>query len=507
MNWKKEKMKINNKKNNMMIDFYELTMGQAYFNEGVKDTRVCFDCFFRKNRDKAAFSLLGNTESIINFIKDFKFSKEEIDYLRSLHIFSEDYLNYLSTMKFTGDVYAVEDGSVTLPNEPDITIVAPIIEAQVIETKLLTLFNFSSLITSKASRIVRAAEGHTVMEFGSRRAHGDAAANLGALDAYVAGAAGTACTMTGMEFGVPVLGTMAHSFIQMFDSEYEAFKAYAKAFPNNATFLVDTYDTLGSGIPNAIKVTKEVLEPMGKTLAGIRIDSGDLAYLSKQARKMLDKAGLKDAKICISNSLDEYLIQDLLDQGAPIDSFGVGENLITAKSDPVFGGVYKLVAVEKDGKWIPKIKISDDIDKITNPGFKDIVRLYDKDGKMITDLVQMFDEPLPSGEIKLRDPKSTWRYTTLRDYTPVRIKKKMIENGEIIHKFKTLEGKRQHLQDELDTLKEENLRLTNAQTIQISLSPKLASIKEKLLEEHNRGRRHDSGNEIIDLDFDEDFKG
>ena len=300
--------------------------------------------------------------------------------------------------------------------------------------------------------------------------------------------------MTGMEFGVPVLGTMAHSFIQMFDSEYEAFKAYAKAFPNNATFLVDTYDTLGSGIPNAIKVTKEVLEPMGKTLAGIRIDSGDLAYLSKQARKMLDKAGLKDAKICISNSLDEYLIQDLLDQGAPIDSFGVGENLITAKSDPVFGGVYKLVAVEKEGKWIPKIKISDDIDKITNPGFKDIIRLYDKDGKMITDLVQMVDEPLPSSEIKLRDPKSTWRYTTLKDYTPVRIKKKMIENGEIIHKFKTLEGKRQHLQDELDTLKEENLRLTNAQTIQISLSPKLASIKEKLLEEHNRGRHHDSGN-------------
>ena len=364
-----------NKENNMLIDFYELTMGQAYFNQGMKDKKACFDEFYRRNPDKAAFSLVGGIEDAIRFLQDFKFSKEEILYLRSLNCFTDDYLDYLAQMRFTGDVYAVEDGTAVFPNEPVLTIVAPIIEAQIIETKLLTYFNHSSLVTSKASRIARAAQGRPVMEFGTRRAHGRDAANIGALDAYIGGAVGTACTMTGMQYGIPVLGTMAHSFVQSFSNEYEAFKAYAKSFPNNATFLVDTYDTLESGIPNAIRVAKEVLEPMGKTLAGIRIDSGDLAKLSKQARRMLDKAGLTGAKICVSNSLDEYVITSLLEQGAPIDSFGVGENLITAKSEPVFGGVYKLVALEEYGKFMPKIKISDNIEKVTNPGFKDIVRL------------------------------------------------------------------------------------------------------------------------------------
>ncbi len=487
------------KKNNMLIDFYELTMGQAYFNQGMANTKVCFDEFYRRCPDKAAFSFAGNMESAIRFLSEFKFDKDEIEYLSSLNIFSKDYLEYLSNLRFTGDVYAVEDGTATFPNEPVLTVVAPIIEAQLVETKLLTLFNRSSLITSKASRIVRAAQGRPVMEFGTRRAHGLDAANDGAMDAYIAGAVGTACTMTGMQYGVPVLGTMAHSFIQSFDNEYDAFKAYAKSFPNNAIFLVDTYDTLKSGIPNAIKVAKEVLQPMGKNLAGIRIDSGDLAYLTKQARKMLDEAGLFDAKICVSNSLDEYLITDLLRQGAPIDSFGVGENLITAKSEPVFGGVYKLVAVEKEGEFVPKIKISDNIEKITNPGFKDIIRLYDKDGKIITDVVQLYDEPLPSGKIKLKDPGSTWKYTTVSDYTPVRLRKKMMENGKIIYNFKTLNQKREHLQAQLESLREENLRLTNAQTINISLSPRLHKLKEDLLQQHNKGLKTNTTSDVIDL--------
>ena len=489
-----------NKENNMLIDFYELTMGQAYFNQGMKDKKACFDEFYRRNPDKAAFSLVGGIEDAIRFLQDFKFSKEEILYLRSLNCFTDDYLDYLAHMRFTGDVYAVEDGTAVFPNEPVLTIVAPIIEAQIIETKLLTYFNHSSLVTSKASRIARAAQGRPVMEFGTRRAHGRDAANIGALDAYIGGAVGTACTMTGMQYGIPVLGTMAHSFVQSFSNEYEAFKAYAKSFPNNATFLVDTYDTLESGIPNAIRVAKEVLEPMGKTLAGIRIDSGDLAKLSKQARRMLDKAGLTGAKICVSNSLDEYVITSLLEQGAPIDSFGVGENLITAKSEPVFGGVYKLVALEEYGKFMPKIKISDNIEKVTNPGFKDIVRLYDKDGKIITDMVQLQDEELPSGNIKLKDPASTWKYKTISEYTPVKIRKKMMENGKVIVDFKTPQEKRAYVQEELDSLREESLRLTNAQTISISLSPKLEVLKDRLLAEHNKGKRIEQNTEVFNLD-------
>ncbi len=485
------------KKNELLVDFYEYTMGQAIFNAGLQNKVVCFDEFYRRNPDKAAFSLAGNMEASVKFMANYKVSKEEIEYLRSLNLFTEDYLEYLSTMRFTGDVYSVEDGTALLPNEPVMTVVAPMIEAIIFETRLLTIFNHTSLIASKANRIVRSANGKPVMEFGSRRAHGKDAANEGAYEAIVAGAAGTACTMTGMEYGVPVLGTMAHSFIQLFDDEYEAFKVYAKAFPKNSTFLVDTYDTLKSGIPNAIRVAKEVLEPMGETLAGIRIDSGDLAKLTKAARKMLDDAGLTNTKICVSNSLDEYIITDLLNQGAPIDSFGVGENLITAKSEPVFGGVYKLVAVKEDGKFMPRIKISGDIAKVTNPGFKDIVRLYDNEGKIITDLVQMFDEPLPSGKIQLRDPSSTWKYKTISEYTPVKIRHKMIENGKIVYDFKSVEEKRQHVKDEIASLREENLRLLNAQTISISLSLTLANTKKRLLEEHNS--KSDSSKESVDI--------
>ena len=435
----------------------------------------------------------------LNYLKNFSFSKEDIDYLRSLGTFQDDYLDYLSKVRFTGDVYAVSDGTVVLPNEPVITIKAPLIEAQLVETALLVLFNRSSLITSKASRIVRSAGGRGVMEFGTRRAQGGEAAVDGAVDVYEAGVIGTACALAGKLYNVPVLGTMAHSFVQSFDSEYEAFKAYAISFPDNATLLVDTYDTLRSGVPNAIRVAKEGLAPMGKTLAGIRIDSGDLAYLTKQARKMLDSAGLKDAKICVSNSLDENVISNLLNQGAPIDTFGVGENLITAKSNPVFGGVYKLVAIEKEGRLEPKIKISDNVEKVTNPGFKDIVRLYDENGKIITDVLTLFGEEVPSAPIKLKAPDAIWKSKIVSKFTAKHIREKMMENGKIIYSLKTAEEVRENVQRELDTLWEENKRLLNPQTFILNLSPALQKVKEDLLTEYSANKQ----NNIKTYDLDE----
>lgn len=488
--------------NNLMIDFYELTMGQGYFNKKTHEQTAYFDVFFRKCPDGASFVLANGVQACLEFLQNFHLEKNEVEYLKSLGQFSPEYIEYLRNVRFTGDVYGVPDGTVVFPNEPVMTIKAPLLEAQLVETALLVLFNRSSLITTKASRIVRAARGRSVMEFGSRRAQGMEAANEGAVDAYVAGAVGTACTMTGKQYGVPVLGTMAHSFVQSFDSEYEAFKAYAQTFPNNTTLLVDTYDTLGSGIPNAIRVSKEILEPMGKSLAGIRIDSGDLAYLTKCARKMLDNAGLKSAKICVSNSLDENLITDLLNQGAPIDSFGVGENMITAKSNPVFGGVYKLVAMQKERYIQPRIKISDNIEKITNPGFKDIVRLYDQNGKIITDLLTLFEEPLPTAPIKLKAPASTWKFKLVKDFTAKKIRVKMMEKGKIIYQMKSLKEKRAYVQEQLDTLWEENKRLTNPQTFIVSLSPKLEKMKEDLLYAHNRGKIEKKGavkGEVYDL--------
>lgn len=474
---------------NLVIDFYELTMGQGYFNNKIHEKTACFDLFFRKCPDSASFVIANGVQKCLNFLENFHFSKDDIDYLKSLGTFQDDYLDYLSKLKFTGEVYAVPDGTIVFPNEPVITIKAPLLQAQLIETALLILFNHSSLITTKASRIVRAAKGRGVMEFGTRRAQGSTAAVDGAADAYVAGAIGTACTLSGKLYGVPVLGTMAHSFVQSFDSEYEAFKAYALSFPDNATLLVDTYDTLRSGVPNAIKVAKEVLEPMGKTLAGIRIDSGDLAYLTKQARVMLDEAGLTKAKICVSNSLDESVISALLNQGAPIDTFGVGENLITAKSNPVFGGVYKLVAIEEDGTLVPRIKISDNIEKVTNPAFKDIIRLYDKNGKIITDILSLFGEKAPKAPIKLKDPDVSWKFKVVKDFTAKHIREKMMENGKIIYNLKTLDKVRANVQAELDTLWEENKRLLNPQTFIINLSPSLQKVKEELLEEYSTAKQ------------------
>lgn len=467
--------------NNLLMDFYELTMGQGYFNKKMTGKVAYFDLFFRKAPDGAPFVIANGVKKCAEYLENFKLSEEDIAYLESLGTFSKQYIEYLKTIKFSGDMWGIEDGTVVFANEPCLTIKAPIIEAQLVETALLLLFNRSSLITTKASRIVRSAKGRSVMEFGSRRAQGEEAATEGALDTYIAGATGTACTITGKLYKIPVLGTMAHSFVQSFDSEYEAFKAYAESFPDACTLLVDTYNTLESGIPNAIKVYENVLKPMGKKLAGIRIDSGDLAYLTKKTREMLDAHGLYDTKIVVSNSLDEYLITSLLNQGAPIDSFGVGENMITAKSNPVFGGVYKLVAMEKCGKIEPKIKISDNIEKTTNPHFKKIYRLYDQNNKIITDLVCVHDEEKPTGTIVLKDPDSPWITKTISNFKARELKVKMVENGKIIHNFKTIPQTRAYVQEELSTLWDEAKRLVNPHTYILNLSDKLTDIKNDLL--------------------------
>ena len=475
---------MNREFKNLLIDFYELTMGQGYFNKNVHNDMAYFDLFFRRVPDGGSFVIANGVKKCAEYLLQFNFSKSDIDYLKTLNLFSSDYLDYLSKIKFTGDMWAVEDGTVVFPNEPLITIKAPLIQAQLVETSLLLYFNRSSLITTKASRIVRSAKNRLVMEFGSRRAQGEEAAIDGALDAYIGGACGTACTETGKIYGVPVLGTMAHSFVQSFDTEFEAFKAYAESFPNACTLLVDTYNTLESGIPNVIKTYNEVLKPMGKTVQGIRIDSGDLAYLSKKARKMLDEAGLVNTKIVVSNSLDENVISSLLEQNAPIDIFGVGENMITSKSNPVFGGVYKLVAMEKDEKVIPKIKISDNIEKITNPHFKKIYRLYDKNNKIISDLLCVYDEEIPTKKLLLKHPENDWVTKEITDFKAVDIRKHIIKNGELIYKFNDIETTRKKVQNELDTLWEEALRLKNPHTYTLNLSNKLLEIKSSLLKKN-----------------------
>jgi len=482
--------------NNLLTDFYELTMGQAYFKSKVSNNIAVFDIFFRKCPDGGSFAIANGMADILDYLKNWTLTKEDIDYLKSLNQFTPDFLDEIENIKFTGDMWAVEDGTVVFPNEPVVTIKAPLLEAQLVETALLNMFNHSSLITTKASRIVRAAKGRPVMEFGTRRAQGENAAVQGAREAIIAGCKGTACTVAGKNYGIKVLGTMAHSFVQYFDTEYEAFKQYALAFPDDCSLLVDTYNTLKSGIPNAIRVHNEVLKPMGKSLKGIRIDSGDLAYLSKQAKAMLYNAGIKDAKIIISNALDEKVIESLLDQGAPIDSFGVGENLITAKSDPVFGGVYKLVAIEKEHKLIPKIKISDNPEKTTNPAFKKIFRFYDENGMFITDEIALFNETTPMGKHEFVHPEMPFRKKEITNFTVKDLKVKMIENGKQIYTVPTIANTAKHVQDELKTLWEEAQRLENPHKYYISLSKKLTALKNEMLfgnkEKDNQTNHHDS---------------
>lgn len=405
-------MNSKNENSAMLCDFYEFTMGNGYLKNNLHKKNVYFDVFFRNIPDDGGFAIAAGLQQVIEYIKDLHFDKEDIEYFRSKNMFSEDFLEYLADFKFTGDIYAVPEGTCIFPREPIMTIKAPAIEAQILETFILLTLNHQSLIATKANRIVRAAQGRPVLEFGSRRAQGADGAVKGARAAYIGGCAGTACTLTDELYQVPASGTMAHAWVQMFDSEYEAFKAYCEIYPHNAVLLVDTYNTLKSGVPNAIRVFKEMLVPQGITNFAIRLDSGDISYLSKQARKMLDEAGLTNCKIVASNALDEHLIRDLLMQGAKVDVFGVGERMITSKSAPVFGGVYKLVAIENEnGEITPKIKLSENISKITNPHFKKVYRLYDKEtGKAIADELCLYDETIDTTkEHTIFDPNATWK--------------------------------------------------------------------------------------------------
>ena len=468
----------------MLFDFYELTMGNGYFRNGYKDRITYFDLFFRQVPDGGGFAIVAGLEQVVEYITNLHFSEDDIAYLRSRGIFCDEFLDYLRTFRFTGDIWAVPEGTPVFPREPLITVRAPAIEAQLVETYLLLALNHQSLIATKANRIVRAAQGRTIMEFGSRRAQGADAAILGARAAYIAGCAGTACTISDQLYGVPALGTMAHSWVQMFDSEYEAFLTYCRTYPTNAVLLVDTYNTLQSGMPNAIRAFNEVLKPLGITKCGIRLDSGDMSYLTKKARKMLDDAGWTDCKISCSNSLDEYIIQDLLRQDACIDAFGVGERLITARSEPVFGGVYKLVAVEReDGEIIPKIKISENVTKITIPHFKKFYRFYDREnGKALADYLCLYDEtPDDTQPLTIFHPENTWKRKTLTNFRAENMMVHVFRNGELVYKLPTLEEIRSYCAEQLDTLWPEVKRFENPHGYYVDLSDRLWDIRHDLL--------------------------
>lgn len=470
----------------MLCDYYELTMGNGYFRNGMKDRLTYFDVFFRSIPDGGGFAIAAGLEQIINYIQNLHFTHEDIEYLRGKNSFDEGFLDYLANFHFSGDIYAVPEGTPVFPGEPVITVCAPAIEAQLVETYLLLAFNHQSMIATKANRIVQAAEGRVVLEFGSRRAQGPDGAIIGARAAFIGGCAGTACTLSDEMFGVPAGGTMAHSWVMMFDSEYEAFKTYCELYPNNATLLVDTYNTLKSGVPNAIRVFKELLVPKGITNFAIRLDSGDISYLSKKARKMLDEAGLQCCKITASNSLDEYLIRDLMMQGAQVDTFGVGERLITSKSSPVFGGVYKLVAVQHaDGTIVPKIKISENAAKITNPGFKKLLRYYDNaSGKAEADEICMWDEETPGGESHtIFDPNATWKTKTLSDYTVRELQVPIFRKGELVYEMPTLHEIQCYCRQQVETLWDEVKRFENPHTYYVDLSQKLWDTKHNLLEQ------------------------
>jgi len=472
----------------MLCDFYELTMSNGYFQHGYADRISYFDVFFRNVPDNGGFAIAAGLEQVVEYIQNLHFSEEDIAYLRGRKLFSEDFLNYLANFRFTGDIYAVPEGTPIFPREPILTVRAPAIQAQLIETYLLLALNHQSLIATKANRVVRAAQGRTVLEFGSRRAQGADGAVLGARAAYIGGCAGTACTISDQLFGVPAGGTMAHSWVQMFDTQYEAFKTYCEIYPDNPTLLVDTYNTLKRGIPDAIRAFNEVLRPRGLTKCGIRLDSGDMTYLTKQARKMLDEAGWESCKISVSNSLDEYIIQGLVRQGAQIDLFGVGERLITARSEPVFGGVYKLTAVENDqGEIIPKIKVSENVGKITNPHFKKVYRFYGNDtGKAIADYLCLYDETVDdSQDITIFDPEATWKRKRVYDYNARELQVPIFKNGELVYKLPSLQEIQDYCRKEVDTLWDEVKRFDNPQTYHVDLSQKLWDIKYGLLQKNN----------------------
>ena len=463
----------------MLTDFYELTMANGYFENGMAEDIAYFDMFFRQIPDRGGFAIMAGVEQLMEYMENLRFTEEDITFLRGKGIFSEEFLEYLRNFKFQCDVWCVPEGTPIFPEEPIVTVRGPVIQAQFVETMVLLLINHQSLIATKANRIVRAAKGRGVMEFGTRRAHGTAAAVYGSRAAYIGGCVGTACTVSDRDFGIEALGTMAHSWVQMYDSEYEAFKKYAESYPENCTLLVDTYNVLKSGIPNAIKVFKETRPKK----MGIRIDSGDISYLTKRSRELLDEAGLKDCKIVVSNSLDEYIINGVIAQGAEIDIFGVGERLITAKSDPVFGGVYKLSALERNGEMIPKMKVSENVDKITNPGFKTLYRLFSKKtNRCLADLIVLDEEKAPDGTpFEIFDPKAPWKRQLLTDYYAKNLRVKVFEGGKRVYDSPSVDEIRDYCKEQVAALWDEMLRLERPQLYYVDLSQKLYDLKQNLL--------------------------
>lgn len=469
----------------MMMDLYEMTMANGYFSEETRADSVTFDVFYRRNPDNGGFAIFAGVEQIIEYIENLHFEEDDIAYLRGLKLFDEEFLEYLKDYRFHGNISAFPEGTIMYPNEPILTVTAPLIDAQLIETAVLAQINHQSLIATKTQRIVRAAKGRGVSDFGARRAHNMDAAIYGARAAYIGGAGGTATVLAGKMFDIPVSGTMAHSWVMYFNDEYTAFKKYAEKYPNAALLLVDTYDVLHSGVPNAIRVAKEVLEPMGKRLFGVRLDSGDLAYLSKKVRKMLDEAGLEDCKIIASNSLDEYTIDSIIDQGGKIDSFGVGERLITAKSDPVFGAVYKIAAVKKGDQVIPKIKISETTEKITNPGEKEVYRIYDENGSAIADLITKKDEELDlSKPYRYVDPKKPWKNRMFENCTAKKLQIPIIVDGKRAVEPRSLDEIRSYVKDQLkNEIWDEEQRFQNPHIHYLDMSPYYYELKMGLLEE------------------------
>ena len=467
----------------MVMDFYEMTMSNGYFKTADIDKKVVFDVFYRKNPDEGGYSICAGIEQIIEYISNLHFDKEDIEYLRTQKIFDESFLEYLSTFRFKGDIYSLPEGTIMYPGEPIITVVAPLIDAQLIETAILLEINHQSLVATKTSRIVRAAQGRAVSDFGARRAHNMDSAVYGARAAYIGGATGTATVLAGQMFDIPVSGTMAHSWVMYFRNEFEAFKKYAETYPDATVLLVDTYNVLNSGVPNAIRTAKEVLEPMGKRLKGIRIDSGDLAWLSKKARKMLDDAGLEDCIIVASNALDEFTITSLISQGARIDSFGVGERLITARSEPVFGAVYKLAAVENENGFEPRIKISENVEKITNPGLKKLYRVYDN-GHAVADLIACSDEnPKDNERIRFVDPNKPWKSRYFENCTFKELQVPIILNGECVYEHRSAGEIRAYVKNQLENeIWEEELRFQNPHEHYVDMTPAFYELKMELLD-------------------------
>ncbi|MCR4764534.1 MAG: nicotinate phosphoribosyltransferase [Lachnospiraceae bacterium] len=474
----------------MMMDFYEMTMANGYFHDRDINTKVAFDVFYRKNPDEGGFAIFAGLEQVIEYVENMRFSKEDVEYLQRQNLFSGEFLDYLRNFRFHGDIYAFPEGTIMYPDEPILTVVADLIDAQLVETAILAQINHQSLIATKARRIVRAADGRAVSDFGARRAHNMDAATYGARAAYIGGVVGTATVSAGQMFNIPVSGTMAHSWVMYYGDEFEAFRRYAENYPDATVLLVDTYDVIHSGIPNAIRVAKEVLEPMGKRLKGIRIDSGDLAYLSKRVRRMLDEAGLPDCKIVVSNSLDEFTISSLLNQGACIDSFGVGERLITARSEPVFGAVYKIAAVGENGQFSPRIKVSENVEKITNPGLKDVYRVYDGDGHAVADLLAICGETVDMSQpFRYVDPKKPWKNRSFTGCSVKNLRRLYVQDGKRTQELPELDEIRNYVKKQLEhEIWEEEQRFENPHSHYLDMTPDYYDLKMSLL--HDTRKQH-----------------